>query len=187
MAKAYTKELIRQTIIDLLNETPLSQITVKEIAATCQINRNTFYYYYSDVYELLAEIFQTEIEQVIEEYNDTLSWEESFYVATKFALDNKKAIYHIYNSMRQEEVINYVYNVAGNVMTRYVKRVSANIPAKELDQLLIARFYQAALTEMLLRWIATGMKEDPQKVISRIGLLFDGNIELSLKRSTELD
>ncbi|HCL04305.1 MAG TPA: TetR family transcriptional regulator, partial [Lachnoclostridium phytofermentans] len=40
---------------------------------------------------------------------------------------------------------------------------------------------------MLLHWISSGMKEDPQKVIHRIGLLFDGNIALSLERSAKLN
>jgi hypothetical protein len=39
---------------------------------------------------------------------------------------------------------------------------------------------------MLLRWVATGMKEDPNTVIRRIGQLFDGNVALSLERSANL-
>jgi len=170
----------------MLNERPLNKITVKDIASACEINRNTFYYYYTDIYALLAEIFQAELQTVIDEYNDTLSWEESFIVATKFALENKRAIYHVYNSMQREELVNYIYNVSGNVMSRYVEKVSDGISAYSGDRELIASFYQCALTEMVLRWIASGMKEDPDIIIRRIGKLFDGNIELSLKRSASL-
>jgi AcrR family transcriptional regulator len=80
--------MICEAFIKMLNERPLNKITVKAIAAACEINRNTFYYYYTDVYALLSELFQTELQTVIDEYNDTLSWEESFIVATKFALEN---------------------------------------------------------------------------------------------------
>ncbi|NFF79505.1 TetR family transcriptional regulator, partial [Clostridium sporogenes] len=168
------------------NERPLNKITVKDIATACEINRNTFYYYYTDIYALLSEIFQIELQTVIDEYNDTLSWEESFIVAARFALENKTAIYHVYNSMRREEVVNYIYNVSGNVMIRYVEKVSDGISASLGDRKLIASFYQCALTAMVLRWIAAGMKEDPDTIVRRIGQLFDGNIELSLKRSAGL-
>lgn len=187
MAQQYTKKMIREAFIKMLNEHPLNKITVKDIATACEINRNTFYYYYTDVYVLLSEIFQTELQTVIDEYNDTLSWEESFIVAAKFALENRTAIYHVYNSMQREELVNYIHNVSGNVMMRYVEKVSNGIPASSADKKLISSFYQCALTEMVLRWISSGMKEDPDTIIRRIGQLFDGNIESSLKRSADLN
>lgn len=187
MARQYTKNLIRDKFIDMLNERPLDKITVKELAKRCEINRNTFYYHYKDIYEILSEIFQKELKKVIAEYNDTLSWEESFLLATEFALENKKAIYHVYNSIRREELEDYIYDVAGNIMIRYVEKKSEDINALEGDKNLIATFYQSALTEMVLRWIDAGMEADTELIIRRIGQLFNGNIRLSLKRSVDLD
>lgn len=186
MARKYTKNLIREVFIEMLNKKPLDKITVTSIAEKCEINRNTFYYHYKDIYEILSEIFQKEIQKVIEEYNDTLSWEESFLLAAEFALENKRAIYHIYNSIRREELEDYIYNVSGNIMTRYVEKKSEDIPTSEGDKNLIATFYQCALTEMVLRWIEGGMEEDTDLIIRRIGQLFNGNIKLSLKRSIDL-
>lgn len=187
MAQQYTKKIIREEFIKILNERPLNKITVKDIASACDINRNTFYYYYTNIYAILSEIFQTELQIVIDEYNDTLSWEESFIVATKFSLQNKTAIYHVYNSLQKEELEDYLFNVSGNIMSRYVEKVSDGISASSGDKKLIASFYQCALTEMVLRWIASGMKEDPDTIIRRIGRLFDGHIALSLKRSAGLN
>ena len=187
MARQYTKNLIREVFIKMLNERPLDKITVTDIAEKCDINRNTFYYHYKDIYEILSEIFQRELQKVIDEYNDTLSWEESFLLAAEFALENKKAIYHVYNSIRREELENYIYNVSGNIMIRYVEKESEDIPAYDGDKNLIATFYQCALTEMVLRWIEGGMKEDTEIIIKRIGQLFNGNIALSLKRSVNLE
>jgi probable dihydroxyacetone kinase regulator len=187
MAQQYTRKVIREVFVQMLNERPLNKITVKDIVTACEINRNTFYYYYPDLYAILTEIFQTELQTVIDEYNDTLSWEESFLAATKFALENKVAIYHVYNSIRKEELEKYLFNVAGNVMTRYVEDASKGLKASGDDKKIIVSFYQSALTEMLLHWISSGMKEDPQKVIHRIGLLFDGNVALSLERSAKLN
>ena len=187
MAQQYTKKKIREEFIKILNERPLNKITVKDIASACKINRNTFYYYYTDVYALLSELFQTELQTVTDEYNDTFSWEESFIVATKVALENKIAINHVYNSMQREELEDYIYNVSGHVMNRYVEKLSDGISASSGDKKLISSFYQCALTEMVLRWIASGMKEDPDTIVRRIGQLFDGHIALSLKRSAGLN
>ncbi len=187
MAQPYTRKKIRDVFVQMLNERPLNKITVKDIVTACEINRNTFYYYYADLYAIISEIFQTELQKVIDEYNDTRSWEESFLVATEFALENKKAIYHVYNSMQREELEKYLLGIAGNVMTPYVETVSRGIPASDGDKRIIVAFYQCALTEMVLHWVASGMREEPEKIIRRIGLLFNGNIEMSLRRSAELN
>lgn len=186
MAVQYTKKRIRKVFIEMLNDTPLNKITVKEISLKCEINRNTFYYYYSDIYVLLSEIFQEELKKVIDNYDDKRSWEESFIAAAEFALENKQAIYSVYYSLRKEEVENYICGVAENIMTRYVTKRAENIPASEENIKWIAYFYQCALTEILLRWIVSGMEMDPRLIIGRIGQLFDGNIEISLKRSLDL-
>ena len=160
----------------MLGEMPLDKITVKDIVLRCNINRNTFYYHYADIYAVLTEVLEMDLQRVIDEYNDTMSWEES-------CLSAARMVYHIYNSIRREDLERYMYGVAGSIMTRYVEHVSAGIPASEGDKRIIARFYQSALTEMVIQWIIGGMKEDPEAAIRRIGQLFDGNIVMSLKRS----
>ena len=54
--KPNTRKAIKESFMLLLNQKPLSKITVKEIVANCGINRNSFYYHYSDIPTLLEEI-----------------------------------------------------------------------------------------------------------------------------------
>ena len=51
-----TKKAIRNAFAQLLSRKPLDEITVKDIAATADINRKTFYNYYSGVYQIIDEI-----------------------------------------------------------------------------------------------------------------------------------
>ena len=44
----FTQKAIKETFIALLEEHPLSDITVKNIVETCGINRNSFYYHFQD-------------------------------------------------------------------------------------------------------------------------------------------
>ena len=48
----FAKKAIRDSFIKLLNERPLSQITVRDIVDDCGVNRNTFYYYFQDISQL---------------------------------------------------------------------------------------------------------------------------------------
>jgi len=187
MAKNYTKNLIKQEFIKLLNKKSLHNITVTEIAKQCKIERKTFYYHYENLPQLVKEIFDEELEDVIEEFNETLSWEESFISATKFILENKKVVKHMYESDYKVELEKYIFSISGEIMRKYVRRVAKDTKAQEIDIKLIAFFYQCALSSSLVEWVATDMKTDPKIVARRLGKLMDGNILESLKRSEKLE
>ena len=187
MAKNYTKNLIKQEFIKLLNKKSLHNITVTEIAKQCKIERKTFYYHYENLPQLVKEIFDEELEDVIEEFNETLSWEESFISATKFILENKKVVKHMYESNYKVELEKYIFSISGEIMRKYVRRVAKDTKAQEIDIKLIAFFYQCALSSSLVEWVATDMKTDPKIVARRLGKLMDGNILESLKRSEKLE
>ena len=187
MAKNYTKNLIKQEFIKLLNKKSLHNITVTEIAKQCKIERKTFYYHYENLPQLVKEIFDEELEDVIKEFNETLSWEESFISAEKFILDNKKVVKHMYESDYKVELEKYIFSISGEIMRKYVRRVAKDTKAQEIDIKLIAYFYQCALSSSLVEWVATDMKTDPKIVARRLGKLMDGNILESLKRSEKLE
>ena len=186
MAQKYTRNMIRNVFIEMLDERPFDEITVTDLVTRCEINRKTFYYYYQDLYAVLTEIFESELETVLGGVKEHVTWEEGIAQAMQIALRHKRAVYHVYHSMQRESLEKYLYNVAGEVMRRYVERQCEGIHASQGDKDIIAQFYQSALTEMVLNWIGQGMKEDGLEMITRIGQLFDGNIRASLKRSENL-
>lgn len=51
-----TKKAIRNAFAELLSQKSLNEITVKELAETADINRKTFYNYYSDIHQVMDEI-----------------------------------------------------------------------------------------------------------------------------------
>ena len=50
----YTKQVIREVFIQLLQEQPLEKVTVTRICELADISRGTFYLHYNDPYDLLA-------------------------------------------------------------------------------------------------------------------------------------
>lgn len=52
----YTKMVVRESLLKLLIEKPIKEITVKEICEAAEINRATFYSHYQDPYDLLEQI-----------------------------------------------------------------------------------------------------------------------------------
>ena len=53
---SFTKQAIIHSFLKLLKEKPLEKITIKYIVEDCGINRNTFYYYFSDIASYLSSL-----------------------------------------------------------------------------------------------------------------------------------
>ena len=95
----FTKIAIKQSFVKLLNERPLKQITVRDIVEDCGINRNSFYYHFSDIPTLLEEIIMDDAIRIIAEHPAVDNIEDCLIAVIEFARENKRAIMHIYNSV----------------------------------------------------------------------------------------
>ncbi len=62
----YTKMVLKQSLVTLLQSKPISKISIKEICETADINRSTFYAHYADQYDLLRQIVQETLKDVNE-------------------------------------------------------------------------------------------------------------------------
>lgn len=123
----FTSKAIEESFIRLLNERPLDKITIKDIVDDCGISRNTFYYHFQDITALLEHILNADVERVLSQHLDMDSWEDGFISAARFALENKRLVYHIYNSVSRERVERYLYSIAGEVMRLYVSRITEQV------------------------------------------------------------
>lgn len=60
----YTKMFLKESLIKLMDEKPISRITIKELCEEAEINRATFYAHYKDQYDLLQQTEQEMIDDV---------------------------------------------------------------------------------------------------------------------------
>ena len=112
----YTKKVVKDTFLELMEKKDIKKITVSEICSLADINRATFYRYYLDVYDLLDKIE----EDFVGELKDTSqkSLTEDYTVAS-FAnvlltvfLDNKKLVKILFNSKSTTHLLNEVLEIA---------------------------------------------------------------------------
>ena len=51
-----SKEALKQSLIELMNKKPVNNIKVKELVCLADLNRSTFYNYYSDIPDMLSKL-----------------------------------------------------------------------------------------------------------------------------------
>ncbi len=178
----FTKIAIKQSFIRLLNERPLKQITVRDIADDCGINRNSFYYHFADIPTLLEEIITEQAEQIIAENPTVESMETCLLAAVRFAWENKRIILHIYHSVSRELYDQYLWKVTDAVVTRYADALLDGEPILEEDRQLFIRYMKGLCYGLSTEWIHTGMHSDIEADIRHLCALKKGMAEELLER-----
>lgn len=181
----FTKKAIKDTFIELLNERPLSQITVKDIVERCGINRNSFYYHFHDIPSLIEEIVMEEAARIISEYPTFDSLEMGFNAAIDFAKKHRRAILNIFKSINRDIFEQYLWKVCDYVVASFFKTAVAGKPISEEDRDIMIQFYKAQCFGMVIDWLRSGMKDDVHHKIHRICELQKGMIEEMIRRCTE--
>lgn len=178
----FTKKAIRDSFVKLLNERPLNRITVRDIVDDCGVNRNTFYYYYQDLPQLMESIVKEDAERIIREYPAVTSIEECINAAVGFALENRKAVLHIYHSVNRDLYEQYQWRVCEHTVTTYVDGILAGRQISAQDRKVIIAYLKCVSFGIIIGWLETEMETEIQSQFERIYELKQGDLERMIAR-----
>lgn len=181
----FTKRAIKEAFWKLLNERPLTQISVREIVEECGINRNSFYYHFQDIPSLIEEIVMDAANALIKQYPSITSIEEVVEAAFRFTLDNKKAILHICNSVNRNIYEQYLMRICEYVVTTYFDTVFEKDIISESDRNIMILFTKCELFGLFIDWINSGMQDNAIEKLKRLLVLCNGLSSEMIERCRE--
>lgn len=155
----FTKKAIKESFIKLLNERPISKISVKDIVEDCGINRNSFYYHFQDIPSLVSEIVGDEAEKIISMHPHIDSIEECLDVAIQSAQKNRRIVMNIYNSSNRETYLHYMMETCEKVVSLYLQNIFHDEISND-DRALVIKYYKCALFGIIISWLKSGMRDD---------------------------
>lgn len=88
----FTKIAIQQSFLRLLSQRSITKITVKDIVEDCGINRNSFYYHFQDLPQLLETVIIESADEIISRIPESFSLEEGLTTVLERLVENKRAI-----------------------------------------------------------------------------------------------
>ena len=87
-----TKKALATSLKKLLSKKELSKITISNITDDCGVNRQTFYYHFKDVYDLLEWIYLNEVIQPMNGKDTYDNWQQGFLSIFEYILENKEFV-----------------------------------------------------------------------------------------------
>lgn len=175
-----TKRALAASIKTLLEKKPLDRITIKDITDECGVTRNTFYYHFQDVYDLLSYIFREQADTVLREYADGDDWKGFFLNILTYFYENSKMIENVYYSLRQEELEMYIKRMVGMYALQIIEIQTKGMDVDELAKKTVADFYQNAFVGATLQWIREDMKTEPALLADLYDSMFQGTVKAAI-------
>ncbi len=167
-----TKDIIVDAFWQLLDEKPISQITVKDIVTRCQVNRNTFYYHFHDIPELFAYSIKQDVDTVMQNSSHFDSLADCLTPIIQYSLGKKRAILHIYRSVEREVFLQLLERLTLYVLGIYVDAVTADKAMTDDDRAFLTRLYKSLFIGLALDWFDHSMDYDLTEAFSRASRLF---------------
>ena len=164
-----TKLALCDALKSLLAAKNIDQITVGEITDAAGFNRQTFYYHFRDVYDLLTWIFNQEM-SAIRPYLDKpdLNWRETLSRIILGVSQRKYLCSCIVHGVGRDQLVFALHDSIYELI-KYVIEHEANIrpvPPEHLN--FTVEFYTYAIGHSIYEWIAGGMREAPEELFEHL-------------------
>ena len=176
MSKLTTKKAIGYAFKDLLKEKRFNKITITDIANKCDINRQTFYYHFQDIQDLVEWLCIDEVDNILNKNDECEKWEDKFLMIFKVVLKEKEVVENIYHSVSVEVLRTNLYRLVYPIIYSEIVEESKGKNLREEDKKFITDFYKYAFVSIVLDWIDKGMIENPEIIVLKVSNLITGTI-----------
>lgn len=180
MSSLTTKKAIAFTLKELLLEKPLSKITVNDITERCDINRQTFYYHFQDIPDLIEWICIEDADKILQGKNSYNTWQEGFLAVFDLMKKDKPFITNIYRSISHEALTKYLYKLVFPIIYKVVDEKSKGLVVREEDKIFITDFYKYSFVAIVLKWVNDDMKYDPKEIVDRVASIVTGSLDRAI-------
>ena len=186
---AFTKIAIMRAFESLLSTRQVEKITVKDITDQCGISRNTFYYHYQDIYEVLKAYVDDSLDEAILFLQKDKEKDQDHICekAVKQLESNRSLFENLMRSIKNEEVRNILDVSSKRFFDYVIDSISEEIDASPQDKELISAMCQHGVRGLLIEWLSreNASSQSLSDLLMRANYLFNGVIVMALKRSEQ--
>lgn len=168
-----TKKFLKQALLTLLKEKPLSKINIKLLCEKAEVNRATFYFHYKDINSLFDEMmeeFMSKISCFIFKLNSDSSPQErkNYFLELIDYVDKNSDLFLLL--FENNNKIDYYSKQYKDLQNEIYEKINETYDKKTYSNYVTQYLYYAG-GSMLHTWIINGKKESPDKLASIMYIL----------------
>lgn len=147
----YTQSVIKDTVLSLLEDKPVSNISVTEVCKIADINRTTFYRYYDDIYQC--------IDSIANEFLSSLKVSEML-----SPIDSMEQLIEVFYHNRKLSNLVFVEGKT-KILNEFYNKVDSSNDYQKI-------YISLGMQGILKKWVKDGMPETPHQLAAIIEKIF---------------
>ena len=161
-----TKQLMADALKRLMAKKPLNKITIREITEDCGVNRQTFYYHFEDIYDLMRWMFRQEAMALLDQREGVVIWQDGLLQLFRYLEENREVCLCALHSVGHEQLRRFFRSEIYDIIYRTVDLVAAD--DHEDYKALLTNFYVSALTGMMESWLLGELSSTPEGLVTTV-------------------
>lgn len=175
-----TKRAMAESLKKLLATKSLDKVTVGDIVEDCGVNRQTFYYHFHDIFDLVQWIFDEEAGKFVADVVTEDEWREMFRQMFNYLTENAQLVLNVFHSRGWEYLSFYIKTRIRPPMVGLARHLSEGMDISEDDFEFVVGVYMSIAEGLVNTWLRNDMKDEYQWDVDRFLALLDGSIAHAL-------
>ena len=177
-----TKDALASALRQMMTVKPIDKVTVKDIVEICGVNRQTFYYHFDDVDDLLEWVFEQDSDRVFPHEVVRDHWLDGMMTYFDYLVSNSAFTLNVYNSNSRLYMLRYLKNRMEICIRRFAEIVSEGMNIDRQDFEFVVEFYANCAIGLISQWLDLGMQWPKEMTRERILRVMDQSVENLLAR-----
>ncbi len=169
------KAVIADTFTEMLDKEDLDKITVTKLIGECHISRQTFYYHFKDIMDVLEWTFRRATEELVQR---SLKAEDNIVALKEFAIfirQNRTRLERLLYSRRWVEIENLLTEAAVAYLAEMVRNKVPEISLSFDELEIMLKFYACGMVGVLMQYMVKPHL-DEEKLVIQIEKIITGKM-----------
>ena len=170
-----TKLALANSLRRLLQKKFLDDITVKEIVEDCEVNRQTFYYHFQDILDVIEWIMQRSADELLARSLQAENPKAALRLFIDFAMKNRTFIHHLLRSRQREQMENIIHRNFRSYLENLYRHAAVDTSLSYRDLLMALDFFTYGISGVLIESSRSG-QADPEVLTDQLYRLLTGRM-----------
>ena len=178
-----TKRMLAQTLNELMAEKPFEKITVSELTKRAGVNRQTFYYHFETIVDLLRWNLTDKGGELLSGFSaDPFAWKEAILTCLYFVRDNSAAVLCALRSIENQQIRGFFIGFFRQVFSGLFDYIAGDLDIDQDFRDFITNLHIVGAAGLVVQWLEGGMKESPEQITEWLTFYLEGNIRGTFER-----
>lgn len=176
-----TKLQLAAALKILMAQKSMDKITIAELTNLCNIRRQSFYYHFEDIYDLLRWMIENEAISLLKQQEGALLWKEGLLQLFRYLEENRTVCLCALKSVGRDHLRRFFEADIYAIIHRTIEQLTENIGVHNnldsfVDVEMLTHFYVVALAGMIESWLLGEIDRTPEQLIQFVDIILNDQI-----------